>query len=162
MVSGAARYEPQTDTVSGRTVEHRSGNQIHRGSHESEKITMVNRLNPYPGLAPFGETDASQFFGRDQEIEEILDRMASRHMLAVIGVSGCGKSSLVRAGVIPVLRMGTATSLPTRWRMYTITPGNAPLLALQAIMEAPSVWPATSFDLVDQAKKNLQPGDSLR
>ncbi len=122
---------------------------------------MVNRLNPYPGLAPFGETDASQFFGRDQEIEEILDRMASRHMLAVIGVSGCGKSSLVRAGVIPVLRMGTATSLPTRWRMYTITPGNAPLLALQAIMEAPSVWPATSFDLIDQAKKNLQPGESL-
>ena len=85
------------------------------------------RTNPYPGLTPFDEEDASRFFGRDREIDELLQRLGSRRLLAVIGVSGCGKSSLVHAGVKPVLRIGAAANLPDRWRFCTITPGNAPL-----------------------------------
>jgi WD40 repeat protein len=119
------------------------------------------RVNPYPGLTPFYEGDVSRFFGRDREIDELLLRLGSRRLLAVIGVSGCGKSSLVHAGVKPVLRIGAAANLPTRWRICTITPGNAPLRALQAALEAPADWPATSFDLLDRARQSLQPGESL-
>lgn len=119
------------------------------------------RVNPYPGLTPFEEQDASRFFGRDREIDELLQRLGSRRLLAVIGVSGCGKSSLVHAGVKPVLRIGAAANLPARWRICTITPGNAPLRALRAALEAPPDWPATSFDLLDQARQILRPGESL-
>lgn len=87
---------------------------------------LSGRVNPYPGLTPFEEKDARYFFGRDREVNEILDRMAARRLLAVIGVSGCGKSSLVRAGVLPVLRRGLASGLPARWSIRTMTPGNDP------------------------------------
>jgi WD40 repeat protein len=84
-------------------------------------------------------------------------------MLAVVGVSGCGKSSLVRAGVIPVLRMGTAENLPTDWRILTINPGNAPLRSLRTALEvdASSDLPSTSFDLVDHAQNHLLDNQSL-
>ena len=119
------------------------------------------RINPYPGLTPFEEEDASRFFGRDREIDELLQRLGSRRLLAVIGVSGCGKSSLVHAGVKPVLRIGAGANLPDRWRFCAITPGNAPLRALQVALEAPPDWPATSFDLLDQARQILRPGENL-
>jgi len=117
--------------------------------------------NPFPGLAPFDEPEAALFFGRDKEIEEILERLASRRLLAVIGVSGCGKSSLVRAGVKPVLRVGASKSLPGRWRIETIAPGNAPIQALRKSIQASPSWPVTSFDLVEHARQNLGPGENL-
>ncbi len=122
---------------------------------------VATRTNPFPGLAPFDEPEAALFFGRDREIEEILERLASRRLLAVIGVSGCGKSSLVRAGVKPVLRIGAAKSLPGRWRIHTITPGKAPIQALRKAINASPAWPATSFDLVEHARQNLRPGENL-
>lgn len=122
---------------------------------------VLTRTNPYPGLVPFEEQDASRFFGRDREIDDILERLASRRLLAVIGVSGCGKSSLVRAGLIPVLRIGAAENLPGRWRIHTMNPGNAPVDALRTVLEAEADWPVTSFDLVQHIRKNLGFGEKL-
>lgn len=71
---------------------------------------------PYPGLLAFQEEDAAIFFGRDPEIQESLERLqrlrqfGGSHLLAVLGPSGSGKSSLVRAGVLPRLRRN-----PDRW-----------------------------------------------
>ena len=124
-------------------------------------VSVLPKVNPYPGLRPFQEQDAVRFFGRDREIDDVLNRLASRHLLAVIGVSGCGKSSLVRAGMIPVLRVGASESLPARWRIYTIYPGNAPLQALRGALGAPSDWPITSFDLVGHMRTQLNNGESL-
>lgn len=124
-------------------------------------MSTSRRENPYPGLAPFGEQDASRFFGRDREIEEILDRLRTRRLLAVIGVSGCGKSSLVKAGITPALRLGAAAGLPHRWLMHVIRPGIAPLRSLALAINAPPDWPAHTFDLVDHAQKELQDGESL-
>lgn len=65
---------------------------------------------PYPGLPSFEAEDAAVYFGRDPEVRELIDRLRARralggaHMLAVLGASGSGKSSLVRAGVLPRLR----------------------------------------------------------
>jgi hypothetical protein len=121
----------------------------------------LTSVNPYMGLTPFGEGDSSRFFGRDKEVEEIVDRLGTGRLLAVIGVSGCGKSSLVRAGVIPVLRMGVATNLPTRWRISPLTPGNDPLGSLAKALAAPRGWPTTSFDLVEYMKGELGATESL-
>ena len=60
--------------------------------------------NPYKGLHPFTPDDAADFFGRDAEIADVLDRLDRTHLVAVVGPSGGGKSSLVLAGVVPRLR----------------------------------------------------------
>lgn len=59
---------------------------------------------PYRGLQPFGVDDEELFFGRDADIDAALARLARSGFLAVSGASGSGKSSLVRAGVVPALR----------------------------------------------------------
>src|ERR1035437_8278592 len=87
-------------------------------------------MNPYPGLRPFDAGDEDVFFGREEEIDQLLHRLAARRFLAVLGVSGCGKSSLVRAGLIPVLCSGLAEPLGGDWRILKLFPGTAPLEAL--------------------------------
>ena len=87
-------------------------------------------MNPYPGLRHFRETDQDFFYGREEEIDELVARLADRRMLAVLGVSGCGKSSLIHAGLIPVLRSGLAEPLDGNWRICSLAPGGSPLDAL--------------------------------
>ena len=55
-------------------------------------------FNPFPGLRPFGSEEDHLFFGREQITDQLLMRLRKTRFLAVIGSSGCGKSSLVRAG----------------------------------------------------------------
>jgi WD40 repeat protein len=78
--------------------------------------------DPYPGLAAFTEADAGRFFGRDAEVTALWRRLRSRRLVAVIGPSGVGKTSLVRAGV--------AASQPTGWAVIVCTPGRSPLQSL--------------------------------
>ena len=59
------------------------------------------RRNPYVGLRPFFKTDSLYFFGRDAQIEELLAILGNNRFLGVVGSSGSGKSSLVRAGLVP-------------------------------------------------------------
>jgi len=66
---------------------------------------------PYPGLSSFTEADAEDFFGREAEIAELWRKITSRRLLAVIGASGAGKSSLLRAGVV-----ARAPPAGGRWR----------------------------------------------
>ena len=70
-------------------------------------IDVAQRFfNPFVGLRPFEESEAHLFFGRDGQSDEIVNRLAQRRFVAVVGGSGSGKSSLVRAGVFPDLRGG--------------------------------------------------------
>ncbi len=61
-------------------------------------------MNPYKGLHPFGEADAAEFFGRDATTARLVEATTNSAFIAVVGPSGSGKSSVVRAGLIPVLR----------------------------------------------------------
>jgi WD40 repeat protein len=78
----------------------------------------VGERSPYPGLSSFTERDAAVFFGREAEVEALWRRLQNRRLLALIGPSGTGKTSFVRAGVI--------ASRPAGWGALVCTPGAAP------------------------------------
>ncbi len=82
---------------------------------------------PYPGLRPFEADESIIFFGREQHINDVLDRIAHANFVAVVGPSGCGKSSLVKAGVIPALNRGRFFEAGTTWRVADMRPGTAPM-----------------------------------
>jgi WD40 repeat protein len=97
--------------------------------------------NPYKGLQPFGMSDASDFFGRETLIEECLKALQQAllteqqgqqpgRLLAVIGPSGSGKSSVVMAGLLPRLRRGELPSSDTWVYLGSIVPGTDPIEAL--------------------------------
>jgi hypothetical protein len=89
--------------------------------------------SPYRGLAAFGEQDAALFFGREAATGQVLDRMsqhlAGTGLLMVSGVSGAGKSSLLRAGVLPRMRAAGLAVAPGAawWPWVVFTPTRAPL-----------------------------------
>ena len=80
---------------------------------------------PYKGLAPFGEEDAERFFGRERLVGELAARTVATGLLAVVGPSGSGKSSVVRAGLLPSLEAGLLPG-SRGWRTMTIRPGAHP------------------------------------
>jgi WD40 repeat protein len=88
---------------------------------------------PYPGMVPFDEADSARFFGREQEVQELVERLRLQPFLAVIGASGSGKSSLVRAGLIPALRKSHAFGSGD-WVVRTMRPGATPLATLNQML----------------------------
>lgn len=98
---------------------------------------MVKVLQPYPGLRPFQKSEADVFFGRGEQIDELLATLEDNHVVAVVGASGSGKSSLVRAGLLPALEAGFLSGAGPDWRMVLMRPGNAPFSQLAgALLEA--------------------------
>ncbi|MEA5464065.1 nSTAND1 domain-containing NTPase [Leptothoe sp. PORK10 BA2] len=89
---------------------------------------------PYPGMLPFSEANSDRFFGRDQEIEELLERLRLSRFITVIGPSGSGKSSLVLAGLVPALRQSNTFGNGT-WLVKTLRPGIALLAVLKEALE---------------------------
>jgi len=88
---------------------------------------------PYRGLEPFGEQDAALFFGRDDAVRRIGERLREGRFLAVVGASGSGKTSLLRAGLVPALRRD-ADAAGQRLSVGWMTPGARPLASLAAQM----------------------------
>jgi hypothetical protein len=87
-------------------------------------------LDPYPGLRPFRQEETDIFFGREEHTDQLLERLASHRFLAVTGLSGCGKSSLVRAGLVPALNRGFVAEAGHRWRVAQMRPGRTPFARL--------------------------------
>jgi WD40 repeat protein/DNA-binding SARP family transcriptional activator len=93
---------------------------------------------PYKGLAAYGPDDAAYFIGRERLVAETLARLVGAELLAVVGPSGSGKSSLVRAGLLPALAAGTLPG-SERWRQVVLTPGDRPAEVLdRALADLPS------------------------
>ncbi|MFL6215564.1 MAG: M15 family metallopeptidase [Blastocatellia bacterium] len=89
--------------------------------------TGTSAVNPFVGLRPFESDESLLFFGRREQAIELLQRLHATHFLAIVGSSGCGKSSLVRAGLIPKLKAGFLVEERDLWRVATMKPGDAPL-----------------------------------
>lgn len=88
---------------------------------------MEPPLNPFPGLRPFAAEEDFLFFGREQQTNELLELLRVHRFLAVVGTSGSGKSSLVRAGLLPALYGGTMVSVGSRWEVAVMRPGGNPI-----------------------------------
>ncbi len=94
-------------------------------------------LPPYKGLYYFDESDSELFFGREALTETLMDRLnaglkSDHRFLAIVGASGSGKSSVVRAGLIPALRWRQPSS---GWPVYVMTPTSHPLDALAVSLQ---------------------------
>ena len=94
-------------------------------------------LNPFPGLRPFTLNESHLFFGREGQSEEVINHLASKKFVAVIGSSGSGKSSLIFCGLVPVLYGGFISNAGSNWKIIITRPGNRPIANLsQSIVKA--------------------------
>ncbi|HSD91266.1 MAG TPA: serine/threonine-protein kinase, partial [Kofleriaceae bacterium] len=93
--------------------------------------SLANDESPYPGLTAFQEADANRFFGRSQDIAGMVAKLRDQPLVAVVGPSGVGKSSFVRAGVVPALK-----SSGEAWEVMIVRPGRYPLAALASTLES--------------------------
>ncbi len=96
-----------------------------------ERAAAEREESPFPGLAAFGREDAERFVGREREVEAFVNRLREQPLLCVVGASGAGKSSFVRAGVLPALGERTLA--------IVLRPGRAPMASLAAALRAAGV-----------------------
>jgi WD40 repeat protein/serine/threonine protein kinase len=100
--------------------------------------------NPYKGLRAFQETDAPYFFGRETLIYQLIERLKEpgryARFLAVVGPSGSGKSSLVKAGLIPTLRQAAIPGAEN-WFYVEMVPGTDPFKELASALVSVAVRP---------------------
>lgn len=109
---------------------------------------------PYLGLDAFRESNHAIYFGRQRLMHEIVERFQHNRLLIITGPSGSGKSSLLRAGVVPVLKAG---ALPTSqsWHYYPpVVPGSDPLLSLVRLFQPNDIYPSGWID--EQVQRLLQ------
>ena len=141
--------------------------------------TVASQLtNPFPGLRPFRSDEHHLFFGREEQTAALLQLLRTNRFLAVVGTSGSGKSSLVRAGMIAELHGGTMTQAGSTWEVMILRPGGSPIENLaRAFIEAdlydpedPSTLPRllatlnrSRFGLVEAMKQSevFEPGTNL-
>jgi hypothetical protein len=99
---------------------------IHTALSAQDFLASARPRRPYPGLRPFEAEEWSIFFGREQMIDEVIERLSANRLVLLHGSSGTGKSSLVRAGILPKLaRLHLRYGAP--WLTCSIRPSGGPL-----------------------------------
>ena len=119
--------------------------------------------NPFPGLRPFREDEEALFFGRESQVDTLVDTLAATRFLAVVGSSGSGKSSLVNCGLVPALHRGLLASAGSGWRVAIMRPGHRPIHALAQALAQPGVLPqpdaeAAGFSATELVESTLRMG----
>lgn len=140
------------ESVVGSAIVSGSGNTIyviHQTTEQRRELSRADTTvsigpNPYKGLAAFTENDANRYFGREEQVQRLWQRLqnlveqsgradAVPRFLPILGPSGCGKSSLARAGFIPAL---ARRPLPGKeqMRVAVLVPGTHPVEALAGVL----------------------------
>ncbi len=91
---------------------------------------LADGESPYPGLTAFQENDANRFFGRARDITRMVAKVRELPITGIVGPSGVGKSSFIRAGVGPALKLSGE-----HWDVVTLRPGRQPLAALASVVQ---------------------------
>ena len=99
--------------------------------------TLELTPSPYPGLRPFRMDEDYLFFGREEQTAELVKLLREHRFLAVVGPSGSGKSSLVRAGLLPAIQGGMMQHAGSAWEIAVMRPGGHPVRGLaESLIEA--------------------------
>jgi len=109
-------------------------------------VAGQDTMQPFPGLRPFEESEVDLFFGREGQSAEVIATLARHRFAAVLGNSGSGKSSLVRAGVLPALKAGLLAGAGERWTFVVMRPCNDPVGNLLDALQAAGLCEDTSRD----------------
>src|SRR6266498_2050986 len=118
-------------------------------------MSLHDSSNPFVGLRPFESDESLLFFGRQEQTLELLQRLHQHHFVAVVGSSGSGKSSLIRAGLIPSLKGGYLVDDRDRWMITIMKPGQSPLYNLaDAILN--QLKPGTEMSCVKDFLKKIK------
>ncbi len=121
--------------------------------------------NPFPGLRSFDFEESHLFFGREKHISDLLRKLNSNHFVAIVGTSGSGKSSLVRAGLLPAIHNGKSGKDGTDWIITTLKPGNTAvknlaksLISKNVFSTGDAVKDSTELDHVEKLLRASQLG----
>jgi WD40 repeat protein/class 3 adenylate cyclase len=109
---------------------------------------------PFKGLAPYGPEDAEYFFGRERLVAELTARVVGAPFLGVVGPSGSGKSSAVKAGLIPALALGVLPG-SDQWPLVVLRPGEHPTDVLAEVSPVTSAGEARGVLVVDQFEETF-------
>lgn len=123
-----------------------------------EDTGRFDLFKPYKGLQAFQESDVNEFYGRSALIKALTKRMVEKgeysRFLAVIGSSGSGKSSVIRAGLIPALRKGEIVGFPQY--ITTMTPTANPMRSLEgAILKVAKIFPPELMNTLQKEDYDL-------
>ncbi len=105
-----------------------SSSRQQQGEQVSEWSSEIrpDQYNPFPGLRPFSPDESNLYFGREGQIDEILQKLSVNRFVCVMGYSGSGKSSLMSCGLIPVLQGGFIVHSSANWHIILTRPGTDP------------------------------------
>ena len=117
--------------------------------------TTPGRSNPFPGLRPFQTEEDYLFFGRESQTAALLTLLREHRFLAVVGASGSGKSSLVRAGLIPALHGGAMARAGSHWEVAVFRPGGDPMTNLARALLDADLYEADDAEAVHQLRATL-------
>ena len=110
------------------------------------------RVNPFPGLRSFESDDEDHpFFGREEQVDDLLARLRRSRFLAVVGTSGSGKSSLVKAGLIPRLHGGFMAGAGSHWRIADFRPELEPIANMARRLARPDALGEPGLRVESQA-----------
>ena len=129
-----------------------------QGAPTIVKTELVQDVCPYRGLEFFDEAHAAYFFGREELTDQLIEKLRTGNFAAVVGASGSGKSSLVRAGLIHTLRQGKKFSGSDRWRIQLISPTEQPLKSLATAFVNPKDSAVDRAEQLRRAETLLRDG----
>ena len=137
-----------------------SNGQANESNTRSQRDSQPPPACPYPGMVPFRAEDAVYFYGRETEIEQMLQHLRQQRFLMVIGPSGSGKSSLVYAGLLPQLAKSHYFE-EGHWLVRLMRPGSHPICRLAQLLETKGEDDVVTNDTIQQVLDHCPPAQSL-
>ncbi len=128
------------------------------GVTEVEDVPAESDVCPYKGLRYFDIADADYFFGREDLLNQLLDRVREKNFVAILGASGSGKSSVLRAGLLYQLQQGQRLSGSRDWQIKVMVPTKNPLQRLAELFVDPNLSTLDKATELDKAKELLAKG----
>jgi len=90
-------------------------------------IASSLHVNPFPGIRSYESYEDELFFGREAQVRELIEKLSATRFLAIVGSSGCGKSSLIKAGLAPALMKKKNQIFSTDWKFFVFRPADNPI-----------------------------------